>query len=140
MPSRADGDGWQVVNPRDRGVGFAKFENEGDYVIGRYVGDWEGKAGRVVNLCVSEITAPVVTKNGDGRDERITAQAGDIVYVGAHTADLRGKLTDELEGREVYVEFVGTKPVKQGTLKLFQVKSRPSAKDDQENDDEDLPF
>jgi hypothetical protein len=132
--------GWEVVSPRGRGVGFAKWPEVGVHLIGVYESEWDAKAGRVVTFRVSEITAPVFTKNGDGRDEQITPKAGDLINVGAHTADLRDKLTDDLMGREVYIEYVGMKPVKQGNMKLFQVKSRPAEEDGQEKGDDDLPF
>jgi hypothetical protein len=45
----------------------------------------------------------------------------DLVYVGAHTADLRERFPEDMKDHEVFIAFTGTKKVKQGMMKLFRV-------------------
>jgi hypothetical protein len=134
----ADEAGAKLIRPESRGVGFAKLKEVNDYLLAAYRGEFKSKVGRVGIFEVEQIDAKVESKNGDGSHELVTVQPGDIVYLGIHTADLREKITDDLKGHRLLVAYIGTKPVRTGDMKLYDVRDLGEVEVD--DNDDDLPF
>jgi hypothetical protein len=110
--------GAQTAKAEGQGLGFVKFQNEGDYIEGDVVECWTVQDRPVVTIKVSEIAAPVF----DSEKNEVSVEPGDLVYIGTSSADLRGKITDAHKGARVLIGFIGSKKLKGGrTMKRFDV-------------------
>jgi hypothetical protein len=115
---RALAAGAQKAKAQGQGLGFVKFQDQGDYIEGDVVECWEVQDRQVVTIKATKVAAPVF----DGDKNEVQVEPGDLVYVGISSADLRGKITNEHRGARVLIGFVGEKALKGGrTMKRFDV-------------------
>ena len=117
----ADTEGSEVTEP-GIGVGFASFEQPGQYLRGKLLRRWKSRRMRspAVTIELTDDAGVTVVNTEDGKETVVEVSKGDKVNVSL-TFDLDRKLTADLEGEEVGLFYDHDQATPKGSMRVFKV-------------------
>lgn len=114
--------GDEIIEP-GIGLGFVQWEEPGEAIRGKLLPRWRSRTMRsaAVAIELTEVpTVPIFHTEGDGEPELMACNPGDKVNVSL-LHDLDRKLTANLEGKEIGIQYTGDQPTPKGAMRVFRV-------------------
>lgn len=114
--------GDEIIEP-GIGIGFVDWDALGENLRGVLGRRWRSKAMRSPAITIELTEAPnvgIFNTQGSSIPVAVDADVGDKVNMSL-THDLERKLTDDLEGEEVGIQYVSDLPTRSGSMRVFRV-------------------